>query len=54
MSEPTGAPALSKLTDSELEQEYIRLYLSLTEPQRQKLDQMVRCFTDKNEEVSDD
>ncbi len=38
---------LSKLTDAELEQEYVRYYLSLTKPQRL----LVECFTSKNEEV---
>ena len=51
MSETTGASAPDQLTDAELEQKYVRYYLSLTKPQRVLIEQLVECFTSKNEEV---
>ena len=45
MSEPT-AP-----TKRPTREEWVAIYLSLTEDQRQRLDRLVRCFTAKNEEA---
>jgi len=32
-------------------EEWVAIYKSLTEEERQKLDRLVRCFTAKNEEA---